>query len=198
MGTWIGERMQKMHRRAASVVTCGHPVGGGGIPYPHRLEKVKFGVTLDEVCKPDIPGPLLVLILKLNKEAPLRKDVFRAPGHQGAMKKLIHFLQTGRLVNVDNYSVYTIASVLKKFLRKIPNGIFGREVESQLFKIIEIEDQLEQQTKIHRYVYLLFFSLFSCISICFDIQTQDFLREKKNYFKDKREKRQQQQFAFDL
>lgn len=58
-----------------------------------------------------------VLILKLNKEAPLRRDVFRAPGHQGAMKKLIHFLQTGRLVNVDNYSVYTIASVLKKFLR---------------------------------------------------------------------------------
>lgn len=145
MGTWA----QRMHRRAASVVTCGHPVG---VPYPHRLEKVKFGVTLDEVCKPDIPGPLLVLILKLNKEAPLRKDVFRAPGHQGAMKKLIHFLQTGRLVNVDNYSVYTIASVLKKFLRKIPNGIFGRDVETQLFRIIEIEDETEQQTRIHRYV----------------------------------------------
>lgn len=96
---------------------------------------------------------MLVLILKLNKEAPLRKDVFRAPGHQGAMKKLIHFLQTGRLVNVDNYSVYTIASVLKKFLRKIPNGIFGREVESQLFKIIEIEDKLEQQQKIHTWVH---------------------------------------------
>lgn len=62
-------------------------------------------------------GDVQVLILKLNKEAPLRRDVFRAPGHQGAMKKLIHFLQTGRLVNVDNYSVYTIASVLKKFLR---------------------------------------------------------------------------------
>lgn len=143
MGTWA----QRMHRRAASVVTsCGHP----GVPYPHRLEKVKFGVTLDEVCKPDIPGPLLVLILKLNKEAPLRKDVFRAPGHQGAMKKLIHFLQAGRLVNVDNFSVYTIASVLKKFLRKIPGGIYGRDAEMELFKIIELEDQLEQQTRIHR------------------------------------------------
>lgn len=155
MGTWA--------RRAASVVTCGHPTG---VPYPHRLEKVKFGVTLDEVCKPDIPGPLLVLILKLNKEAPLRKDVFRAPGHQGAMKKLIHFLQTGRLVNVDNYSVYTIASVLKKFLRKIPNGIFGREVETQLFKIIEIEDKTEQQTKIHRYAQ------FDQIEFMFDIESK--------------------------
>jgi hypothetical protein len=74
------------------------------------------------------------LILKLNKEAPYRKDVFRAPGHQGAMKKLIHFLQTGRLVNMDNFSVYTIASVLKKFLRKIPGGVFGKDVEQNSFK----------------------------------------------------------------
>lgn len=44
--------------------------------------RVKFGVHLDEVCKNDIPAPLLVLILKLNKEAPFKKDVFRAPGYQ--------------------------------------------------------------------------------------------------------------------
>ncbi|XP_055526763.1 uncharacterized protein LOC129719459 isoform X4 [Wyeomyia smithii] len=146
MSSWA----QRMHRRAAtlgSVVTsCGHP----GSPYPHRLEKVKFGVPLDEVCKNDIPGPLLVLILKLNKEAPFRKDVFRAPGHQGAMKKLIHFLQQGRLVNVDNYSVYTIASVLKKFLRKIPGGVFGRDGETELFQIVDIDDELIQQEKIHK------------------------------------------------
>ena len=147
MSSWA----QRMHRRAAtlgSVVTsCGHPGPG---PYPHRLEKVKFGITLDEVCKNDIPGPLLVLILKLNKEAPLRKDIFRAPGHQGAMKKLIHFLQSGRLVNVDNYSVYTIASVLKKFLRKLPGGIFGRNGETELFTIINIENEKLKQDKIHR------------------------------------------------
>lgn len=146
MSSWA----QRMHRRAAtlgSVVTsCGHP----GSPYPHRLEKVKFGVPLDEVCKNDIPGPLLVLILKLNKEAPVLKDVFRAPGHQGAMKKLIHFLQQGRLVNVDNYSVYTIASVLKKFLRKIPGGVFGREGEAELFQIVDIEDEPVQQERIHK------------------------------------------------
>lgn len=147
MSTWA----QRMHRRAAnlgSVVTsCGHPGPG---PYPHRLEKVKFGIALDEVCKNDIPGPLLVLILKLNKEAPLRKDIFRAPGHQGAMKKLIHFLQDGRLVNVDNYSVYTIASVLKKFLRKLPGGVFGRDGEVELFQIIDIDDEKLQQDRIHK------------------------------------------------
>ncbi|XP_059622945.1 uncharacterized protein LOC132266119 isoform X2 [Phlebotomus argentipes] len=147
MSSWAA----RMHRHAAnlgSVVTsCGHPEPG---PYPHRLEKVKFGIPLDEVCKNDIPGPLLVLILKLNKEAPLRKDVFRAPGHQGAIKKLIHFLQAGRLVNVDNYSVYTIASVLKKFLRKIPGGVFGRQGEAELFAIVDLASEDEQQERIHR------------------------------------------------
>lgn len=91
-----------------------------------------------------------VLILKLNKEGPYRKDVFRAPGHQGAMKKLTHFLQTGRLVNMDNFSVYTIASVLKKFLRKVPGGVFGREMEQKFFQVIDITDLQEQRDEIHR------------------------------------------------
>ncbi|XP_037932718.1 uncharacterized protein LOC119667489 isoform X3 [Teleopsis dalmanni] len=152
MSSWA----ERVHRRAADlgnvVTSCGHPGSGTGTTYPYRLEKVKFGVPLEEVCKNNlnIPGPLLVLILKLNKESPNRRDVFRAPGHQGAMKKLIHFLQSGRLVNVDNYSVYTIASVLKKFLRKIPNGIFGLSGEKELFAIIELENELEQCDRLHR------------------------------------------------
>lgn len=63
---------------------------------------------------------LQILILKLNKEGPYKKDVFRAPGHQGNMKKLIHFLQHGRLVNIENFSVYTIASVLKVWAIPFP------------------------------------------------------------------------------
>ncbi|XP_017863080.1 PREDICTED: uncharacterized protein LOC108613843 isoform X1 [Drosophila arizonae] len=150
MSSWA----ERVHRRAADlgnvVTSCGHPATAPA--YPYRLEKVKFGVPLEEVCKHNnnIPGPLLVLILKLNKESPNRRDVFRAPGHQGAMKKLIHFLQAGRLVNVDNYSVFTIASVLKKFLRKIPNGIFGRSGEMELFAINELQNEAEQTDRLHR------------------------------------------------
>ena len=61
--------------------------------YHAKLERVKFGVPLDQVCRPDLPGPLLLMLLKLNKEGPFKKEVFRAPGHQASMKKLIHFLQ---------------------------------------------------------------------------------------------------------
>jgi len=37
-----------------------------------------------------------MMLLKLNKEGPFKRDVFRAPGHQGNMRKLIHFLQQVR------------------------------------------------------------------------------------------------------
>lgn len=141
-----------MHQGAATisnvVTSCGHV----NSPYPTRMEKVKFGVPLDHVCKRDIPGPLLILILKLNKESPSKKDVFRAPGHQGNMKKLIHFMQHGRLVNIDNFSVYTIASVLKKFLRKLPGGIFGPENEEELFDIIDLENVEIKRERIHRLI----------------------------------------------
>lgn len=99
--------------------------------------------------------------MKLNKEAPLRKDIFRAPGHQGNMKKLVHFLQTGHLVNMDNFSDYTIASVLKKFLRKIPGGIFGKETEQQLFTIIQLDSVEQQRDQIHRWWFLYTLTIFS-------------------------------------
>lgn len=136
MTSW-GERM-------ASVVTACGPRPHPGLPYHRRLEKVKFGVPLEEVCQKDIPGPLLVMLLKLNKEGPYKKDVFRAPGHQGNTRKLIHFLQHSRLVNLHSFSVNTIASVLKKFLRKIPGGIFGPANELTLFTIGELETDEEK------------------------------------------------------
>lgn len=42
---------------------------------PTSMFRVRFGVKLEEVCNEhnDIPGPLLILILKLNKEAPYKK-----------------------------------------------------------------------------------------------------------------------------
>ena len=41
-----------------------------------------------------------VMLLKINKEGPYKKDVFRAPGQVLDIRKLTHFLQQGRLVNI--------------------------------------------------------------------------------------------------
>jgi len=48
------------------------------------------------------------MLLKLNKEGPFKKDVFRAPGHQGNMRKLIHFLQQVSLYYVKQLYFYDI------------------------------------------------------------------------------------------
>lgn len=42
-------------------------------------------------------------------------------------------------MNLDKFSVHTLASVLKKFLRKIPGGIFGSDIESSLLEAIQDE-----------------------------------------------------------
>ena len=91
-----------------------------------------------------------VMLLKINKEGPYKKDVFRAPGHQGNTRKLIHFLQQGRLVNIHSFSVNTIASVLKKFLRKIPGGIFGPANEALLFTIADLQSESEKLAVVQR------------------------------------------------
>ena len=94
------------------------------------------------------------MLLKINKEGPYKKDVFRAPGHQGNTRKLIHFLQQGRLVNIHSFSVNTIASVLKKFLRKIPGGIFGSQNEALLFTIENLPNDEEKLAVVQRFVFL--------------------------------------------
>ncbi|KAL3183659.1 hypothetical protein MRX96_033757 [Rhipicephalus microplus] len=93
MSTWA----RRVHRGATSLSQAVTSCGGGQAP-SSRLERVKFGVPLEQLCKDssDLPAPLLVLMLRLNKEAPRKKDVFRAPGHQGNARKLAQFLHQGR------------------------------------------------------------------------------------------------------
>ena len=50
-------------------------------------------------------------------------------------------------MNIDSFSVNTIASVLKKFLRKVPGGVFGPENEAELFDIVRGEGGEEERLR---------------------------------------------------
>ncbi|VDM54112.1 unnamed protein product [Angiostrongylus costaricensis] len=110
------------------MVLCGNSSDDLHQRYRGRIEKVKFGVPINEAFAHDIPATLLVLLLKVNKEGPLKKDIWRAPGNQAQVRKLSHIMQHGRLVNIANFSVYTAASVIKvnlsskEFLQYTPSG----------------------------------------------------------------------------
>uniref|UniRef100_A0A5S6QE76 Rho-GAP domain-containing protein n=1 Tax=Trichuris muris TaxID=70415 RepID=A0A5S6QE76_TRIMR len=122
----------------------------GRSPYVRRIEKVKFGVSASEAFSHDIPATLLVLLLRVNKLGPLRKDIWRAPGNQAHVRKLIHIMQHGRLVNIEHFSIYTAASVIKKFLSKLNGGIFGADNEQILFGCLEIQDPQKRREAICR------------------------------------------------
>uniref|UniRef100_A0A183C4A8 Rho-GAP domain-containing protein n=1 Tax=Globodera pallida TaxID=36090 RepID=A0A183C4A8_GLOPA len=113
-----------------------------------HFNRVKFGVPVNEAFCPDIPATLLVLLLKVYKEGPLKKDIWRAPGNQAQVRKLSHIMQHGRLVNISNISVYTAASVIKRFLAKLPGGIFGVDNERQLFELAEQQNNMADDQQI--------------------------------------------------
>uniref|UniRef100_A0A0N4ZIV5 Rho-GAP domain-containing protein n=1 Tax=Parastrongyloides trichosuri TaxID=131310 RepID=A0A0N4ZIV5_PARTI len=126
------------------MVFCGYQ--GVHARFKDRLEKVKFGVPMSNAFQNgDIPGPLLVLLLKVNKEGPLRKDIWRAPGNQAQVKKIAHIMRGGRMMNISDINVYTAASIVKRFLSKLPGGVFGPENERLLFGILHESDPVKQR-----------------------------------------------------
>ncbi|ULU07288.1 hypothetical protein L3Y34_018802 [Caenorhabditis briggsae] len=136
-----------------SMVLCG---SSDEYRYRGRIEKVRFGVPINEAFAHDIPATLLMLLLKVNKEGPAKKDIWRAPGNQAQVRKLSHVMQHGRLVNIENFTVYTAASVIKKFLAKLPGGIFGRDNEETLFNSAATGMDIEKQRQLF---YRIFGSL---------------------------------------
>ena len=54
-----------------------------------------------------------VLLLKVNKEGPSKKDIWRAPGNLQQVRILSRSMRDGALVNVANFDEKTVASVIK-------------------------------------------------------------------------------------
>ncbi|KAK6027724.1 RhoGAP domain protein [Ostertagia ostertagi] len=101
------------------MVLCGNSSDDLNQRYRGRIEKVKFGVPINEAFAHDIPATLLVLLLKVNKEGPQKKDIWRAPGNQA-----------------------------QKFLSKLPGGIFGVENEQILFNSALQNTDLDKQRQV--------------------------------------------------
>ncbi|CAI5442243.1 unnamed protein product [Caenorhabditis angaria] len=135
--THQNESNQQRSRRPTAMTVASYSMVLCGTSDDHRyrgrIEKVKFGVPINEAFAHDIPATLLMLLLKVNKDGPTKKDIWRAPGNQAQVRKLSSIMAHGRLVNIENFTVYTAASVIKKFLSKLPGGIFGQVNEETLF-----------------------------------------------------------------
>lgn len=110
-----------------------------------RSTRLKFGVTAVDALKEDnLPDPLVEILVYLAREGVTTTDLFRRPGNATDLKIIMKRLSEGRQILLNNYNFYTLASVVKKFLLKIPGGVFGPDVEYQLLQVLEIDNRMQQ------------------------------------------------------
>ncbi|XP_060558916.1 T-cell activation Rho GTPase-activating protein-like isoform X2 [Ruditapes philippinarum] len=118
-----------------------------------RHQKIKFGAPLSTALKNGyLPIPMVELLVYVAREGLNTRDIFRRPGNPNDTRRVVKRLSEGKPVIFSNYSFYTLASVIKKFLLSIPEGVFSPEGEESLLKTLTIGHKMEQYDAIHDYI----------------------------------------------
>ncbi|KAH9490913.1 hypothetical protein Btru_039782 [Bulinus truncatus] len=118
-----------------------------------RSQKLKFGASLSSALKHGyLPGPLVDILVHIAKEGVTTADVFRRPGNPNDTRRIVKRLTEGKQVIYANYSFYTLASVVKKFLLKIPGGIFSPDGEEALLRVLTLTQKMDQIEAVHSFI----------------------------------------------
>lgn len=90
-----------------------------------------FGRSLSESCLDDqIPKPILVLLQYLYIHGPATLGVFRKPGGHKEVNDFKDHMNSGD-VNMENASVHVVASVIKDWLRNLPDCLLSCDLYHQ-------------------------------------------------------------------
>ncbi|XP_064618155.1 uncharacterized protein LOC135482216 [Liolophura sinensis] len=118
-----------------------------------RQQKIKFGVPLQAALKNGFPPrPLVELLAYIAKEGVTTMDLFRRPGNPNDLRRIVKRLSEGKPVILSNYNFYTLASVVKKFLLRIPEGVFGPEGEERLLQVLSLAHTIDQYEAVHQFI----------------------------------------------
>lgn len=118
-----------------------------------RQQKLRFGATLDIFLKDGyLPLPLVEILVYIAKEGVMTVDLFRRPGNPRDTRRIVKRLTEGKPVIYANYNFHTLASVVKKFLLKIPGGVFGPEGEEILLQIQSLNHKIDQCQVVSEFV----------------------------------------------
>ncbi|KAL8613968.1 hypothetical protein ACOMHN_023204 [Nucella lapillus] len=133
-----------------------------------RSSKLKFGVHIGAALKNGyLPEPLVDMLVFIAKEGVATADVFRRPGNPNDIRRIVKRLSEGKQVIYTNYSFYTLASVVKKFLLKTPGGVLTEDGEETLLQVLTlghktdqcqaVNEFIESLTEVHQQVLALLF-----------------------------------------
>ena len=83
-----------------------------------------------------LPPPLIELLTILICEGFSYTDLFRLSDNNSDVKTIIGLMENGAAIEWDRFHIYTLANVLKRFLMRLPNGLFTKKGEMKLLRTL--------------------------------------------------------------
>ncbi|KAJ1113715.1 hypothetical protein NDU88_001957 [Pleurodeles waltl] len=116
---------------------------------PGRL----FGLPLSAICENDnLPKPVLDMLISLYQAGPFTKGIFRRSANAKSCRELKDKLDSEADVHLDCESIFATASVLKDFLRNIPDSIFSTKLCDKWVAVLDQTSHEERIKAIQRLI----------------------------------------------
>ncbi|KAL6100377.1 arhgap20 [Pungitius sinensis] len=115
-----------------------------------------FGRPLSSLCSPDLPKPVMDMLVFLYLEGPYTRGVFRRSAGAKACRELRDRLDhRDEDPEIAHQSVFVIAAVLKDFLRNIPGSLLSADLYEQWMEAMGGEEGDERTRAVQRLLRLL-------------------------------------------
>ncbi|XP_077947020.1 rho GTPase-activating protein 20 isoform X2 [Gasterosteus aculeatus] len=115
-----------------------------------------FGRPLSSLCSPDLPKPVMDMLVFLYLEGPYTRGVFRRSAGAKACRELRDRLDhRDEDPEIAHQSVFVIAAVLKDFLRNIPGGLLSADLYEQWMEAMGGGEEDERTQAVQRLLRLL-------------------------------------------
>uniref|UniRef100_A0A9J7ZKM1 Myosin IXAb n=1 Tax=Cyprinus carpio carpio TaxID=630221 RepID=A0A9J7ZKM1_CYPCA len=111
-----------------------------------ELSSRQFGVELSRLTSDERAVPLVVekLINYIEMHGLYTEGIYRKSGSTNKSKELKQGLDTDvNSVNLDDYNIHVIASVLKQWLRDLPNPLMTFELYEEFLRAMGLQDKRE-------------------------------------------------------
>ncbi|XP_046583406.1 uncharacterized protein LOC124290662 isoform X3 [Haliotis rubra] len=121
-----------------------------------RAHVLPFDLPLHKALKNGyLPLPFVEMLVHIAQEGVCTVDLFRRPGNPTDIRHIINRLSKGKQVIYMNYSFYTLASVVKRFLLRLPGGVLTAEGEERLLQVLTIGHKKDQLQIVHNFIETL-------------------------------------------
>uniref|UniRef100_A0A8C7TXE3 Myosin IXAb n=1 Tax=Oncorhynchus mykiss TaxID=8022 RepID=A0A8C7TXE3_ONCMY len=145
---WMMDRacVCKLCRYACHRKCCSRMTTKCSKKYDPELSSRQFGVELSRLTSEERTVPLVVekLINYIEMHGLYTEGIFRKSGSTNKIKELRQGLDTDvSSMNLDDYNIHVIASVLKQWLRDLPNPLMTFELYEEFLRAMGQPDKRE-------------------------------------------------------